>query len=82
MHIPILCTCGRNINSCFGAFEFLRQLEIEKTTSERAHAISANMIGAVTDLQPDMGKYLTALGFHSICCRMRIISALRFNDFY
>lgn len=82
MYFPIVCTCGQSLGDLADAFKMIRHLRTQEAIIKAGRYIDPSILGTVDDLQPALGKDLTALGLVSQCCRLRMLSCVEFKEVY
>lgn len=80
MYIPIVCRCGRCIADIYPAFKLASMKYFQKELA--GTAIPPGNMLFNTDAKLKLGPILDEFHLHLDCCRMTILFAAEFKDFY
>ena len=81
MLVPVICfTCGFPTGDVEDMFHKMRAERVRAVFGERGG--SAAQAGSDAGLQIDCGDILTQLGINHDCCRVSLVTAMIFSDYY
>lgn len=82
MLCQILCSCGKSLADIYDAFCAYRNKRIGKHLFDKKLDISPDMMTISDDIKVELEEPLNELGVNMICCRMRLLTTVKFTELY